>query len=190
MPDFRLPDLGEGLEEAEVISWRVRVGEYVEVDQIVADVETAKAVVEVPVPFAGRVSALHAEPGTVVAVGAPLISVAAEARHPREPDAGAAGGSGSVLIGYGTSAAPRRPWPTQPDSAPRAGQVSAPRAEPAGPGPVPVISPLVRKLARDGGLDLRRITGTGPMGMIRRHDVEEALGAARQSAEPSTPKTP
>ena len=76
MPDFLLPDLGEGLEEAEVISWRVKVGDHVDVDQIVAEVETAKAVVEVPIPFAGQISALHAEPGAVVAVGAPLISVA------------------------------------------------------------------------------------------------------------------
>ena len=85
MPDFKLPDLGEGLEEAEVISWQVQVGEYVEIDQIVAEVETAKAVVEVPIPFAGRVSALHAEPGAVVAVGAPLISVAPVAKRLPEP---------------------------------------------------------------------------------------------------------
>ena len=82
MPDFLLPDLGEGLEEAEVISWRVKVGDHVDVDQIVAEVETAKAVVEMPIPFAGQVSALHAEPGAIVAVGAPLISVAHHA-HPQ-----------------------------------------------------------------------------------------------------------
>jgi 2-oxoisovalerate dehydrogenase E2 component (dihydrolipoyl transacylase) len=69
MPDFLLPDLGEGLEEAEVISWRVQVGDQVTVDQVVAEVETAKAAVEVPIPFAGQVAALHAEPGTTVAVG-------------------------------------------------------------------------------------------------------------------------
>jgi 2-oxoisovalerate dehydrogenase E2 component (dihydrolipoyl transacylase) len=191
MPDFLLPDLGEGLEEAEVISWRVKVGDQVDVDQIVAEVETAKAVVEVPIPFAGQVSALHAEPGAVVAVGAPLISVA----HPAPPQPGlqepgivgpeeAGEGSGSVLIGYGTSAAPRRgrrdALPGQ--TAPRPAAESAP----ARPGPVPVISPLVRKLARDGGLDLVRITGTGPMGMVRRHDVEQALAAARTSTGPVT----
>lgn len=74
---FRLSDLGEGLTEAEVLEWKVAVGEVVEVDQIVAEVETAKAVVEVPVPYAGRVLVLHCEPGTVLDVGAPLISVAA-----------------------------------------------------------------------------------------------------------------
>jgi 2-oxoisovalerate dehydrogenase E2 component (dihydrolipoyl transacylase) len=189
MPDFLLPDLGEGLEEAEVISWRVKVGDHVDVDQIVAEVETAKAVVEVPIPFVGQVSALHAEPGAIVAVGAPLISVAHHA-HPQPglQEPGVVGpeeageGSGSVLIGYGTSAAPRR---GRRDSLP--GQTApAPAAEsaPARPGPVPVISPLMRKLARDGGLDLARITGTGPMGMIRRHDVEQALAAARASTGP------
>ena len=189
MPDFLLPDLGEGLEEAEVISWRVKVGDHVDVDQIVAEVETAKAVVEVPIPFAGQISALHAEPGAVVAVGAPLISVAHHA-HPQPglQEPGVVGpeeageGSGSVLIGYGTSAAPRRgrrdPLPGQTAPTPAA------EAAPARPGPVPVISPLVRKVARDGGLDLARITGTGPMGMVRRHDVEQALTAARASTGP------
>ena len=86
MPDFLLPDLGEGLEEAEVTAWHVRVGDQVAVDQVVAEVETAKAAVEVPIPFAGTVAALHAEPGTTLPVGAPLISVAPDA-----PDAGRPG---------------------------------------------------------------------------------------------------
>src|SRR5580658_1223483 len=106
MPDFLLPDLGEGLEEAEVISWHVQVGDHVEVDQIVTEVETAKAVVEVPIPFAGLVSALHAVPGATVTVGAPLISVT-DAAEPapglREPGVTSAGQaddpSGNVLIG-------------------------------------------------------------------------------------------
>ena len=76
MPAFLLPDLGEGLTEAEIVTWRVQAGDVVAVDQTVVEVETAKAVVEVPVPFAGRVTALHGEPGDVLAVGAPLITVA------------------------------------------------------------------------------------------------------------------
>src|ERR1700720_2594656 len=75
MPAFLLPDLGEGLTEAEIVTWRVQAGDVVTVDQTVVEVETAKAVVEVPVPFAGRVTALHGEPGDVLAVGAPLITV-------------------------------------------------------------------------------------------------------------------
>ena len=76
MPAFLLPDLGEGLTEAEIVTWRVQAGDVVAIDQTVVEVETAKAVVEVPVPFAGRVTALHGEPGDVLAVGAPLITVA------------------------------------------------------------------------------------------------------------------
>ena len=82
MPAFLLPDLGEGLTEAEIVTWRVQAGDVVAVDQTVVEVETAKAVVEVPVPFAGRVTALHGEPGDVLAVGAPLITVAGADAEP------------------------------------------------------------------------------------------------------------
>src|SRR5580698_3178189 len=75
MPAFVLPDLGEGLTEAEIVSWHVQVGDTVAVDQDVVEVETAKAVVAIPVPFAGRVAELHANPGDLLAVGAPLITV-------------------------------------------------------------------------------------------------------------------
>lgn len=193
MPEFLLPDLGEGLTEAELISWHVKIGDHVEVDQDVAEVETAKAIVGVPIPFAGRVSALHAEPGAVVPVGAPLITVAEEVPPPAgspEPDSAlpAAGDSGTVLVGYGTSAAPRRPG--HGALAGQRGPGPAAKAAPARPGPVPVISPLVRKLARDGGLDLGRITGTGPGGMIRRHDVEQALAGVRSPAAPAPADAP
>ncbi|MDQ1718707.1 MAG: ring,2-phenylacetyl-CoA epoxidase subunit PaaE [Pseudonocardiales bacterium] len=86
MPDFLLPDLGEGLTEAEIVGWHVQIGDRVEIDQIVVEVETAKAAVEVPIPFAGVVDVLHAQPGETVAVGAPLISVTA--RPKRAPDEG------------------------------------------------------------------------------------------------------
>ena len=95
MPAFLLPDLGEGLTEAEIVTWHVQTGDTVTVDQSIVEVETAKAVVEIPVPFAGRVTALHGQPGDVVAVGEPLVTVdTAE--------------SGNVLIGYGTSSGHRR----------------------------------------------------------------------------------
>jgi 2-oxoisovalerate dehydrogenase E2 component (dihydrolipoyl transacylase) len=191
MPDFLLPDLGEGLTEAELISWHVQVGDRVEVDQNVAEVETAKAIVEVPVPFAGRVSALHAEPGAVVSVGAPLISVAPEVQPPGRQEPGVVrpappdGDSGNVLIGYGTGGVSWRSRRGAP--ARQAGPAPGPEDSPARPGPVPVISPLVRKLARDGGLDLARVTGTGPGGLIRRCDVEQALAAARRPAPVTAP---
>jgi 2-oxoisovalerate dehydrogenase E2 component (dihydrolipoyl transacylase) len=222
VPDFLLPDLGEGLEEAEVTAWHVRVGDQVAVDQIVAEVETAKAVVELPTPFAGTVTALHAEPGTTVPVGAPLITVAAAAPDggrpgPRTADAPDAGrpepraadapdggrpepqaadeASGNVLVGYGIRPAPRRTRGRRrpaavitrapghdeavaaPDFAPGPGLAVAP----ARTGPVPVISPIVRKLARQAGLDLARIAGTGPQGLVLRRDVNQAIAALDQA---------
>ena len=226
MPDFLLPDLGEGLEEAEVITWRVKPGDHVAVDQIIAEVETAKAVVEVPVPYAGVVTALHAKPGGVISVGQPLITVTAnEDAGFREPgvavpeqppatanssaggalpggalpggaakDAATASGeeaSGSVLIGYGTTTAPTR---SGRRGRRRDAAVSAPPpAAPAPPGDEPrphhrvaVISPLVRREARDAGLDLTRLAGTGPAGVISRQDVRQAI-AERTGSQPPTP---
>jgi 2-oxoisovalerate dehydrogenase E2 component (dihydrolipoyl transacylase) len=174
MPDFLLPDLGEGLEEAEIIGWRVQVGDHVDVDQVIVEVETAKAAVEVPVPFAGAVAGIHAAPGAVVAVGQPLITITAD-----EP---AAEASGNVLIGYGTSAA--RGGRSAVRHAPRRPAAPVPVPDPARRGPVPVISPLVRKLARDAGLDLASVTGTGPAGLVRREDVRRAL-AQHAGAAPS-----
>ncbi|WP_410606378.1 dihydrolipoamide acetyltransferase family protein [Amycolatopsis sp. lyj-109] len=162
MPDFLLPDLGEGLTEAAIVDWRVKVGDTVGVDQIVVEVETAKAAVEVPVPFAGVVSALHGEPGQLLPVGAPLLSVGGFA----EPGVTTSSGSGNVLIGYGTAQTTRRKRARRPVSA----------TAPARPKPTPgVISPFVRKLAADNGIDLAKLTPGGPDGIIRRADVEAAL---------------
>ena len=187
MPDFLLPDLGEGLEEAEVTAWLVQVGDRVTVDQIVAEVETAKAAVELPIPFAGTITALHAAPGTTLPVGAPLITVTADAPDPRpdppptEPPA-AGEASGNVLVGYGTRPSPRRARgprrrPVTDSSAPAPANTTA-----AATGPVPVISPIVRKLARQAGLDLARMAGSGPQGLILRRDVNQAIAARDQDA--------
>lgn len=118
---FALPDLGEGLTDAELLEWKVAVGDTVAHDQVVAEVETAKSVVTLPSPFAGTVTALHCPAGEVVQVGAPLLTVAAEPDS-QEPDSQEAG-SGAVLTGYGTSVAERRPTPV----APRAVDVSGTR---------------------------------------------------------------
>lgn len=159
MPDFLLPDLGEGLTEAAILNWHVTVGDTVKVDQIVVEVETAKAAVEVPVPFAGVVSALHGEPGQLLPVGAPLLSVGGFA----EPGVTTSSGSGNVLIGYGTAPTTRRK---------RVRRAEAPAPKAKAPG---VISPFVRKLASDNGIDLAKVTATGPDGIIRRADVEALL---------------
>ncbi|KOG21212.1 dihydrolipoamide acetyltransferase family protein [Streptomyces viridochromogenes] len=239
--EFRLPDLGEGLTEAEIVRWLVEVGDVVAVDQPVVEVETAKAMVDIPCPYAGVVTARFGEEGRELPVGAPLLTVAVGA-----PATGAeTEGSGNVLVGYGTSEAParrRRVRPTPPTTpagqpagmaangaATREGTATAEHAPapgvarpvgtaaghgPAGhgpdvapadeenrsEGPVPVISPLVRRLAREHGLDLRELHGSGPDGLILRADVEYALRAAevrgrtaQPPAEPHprvTPTTP
>jgi 2-oxoisovalerate dehydrogenase E2 component (dihydrolipoyl transacylase) len=212
MPDFLLPDLGEGLAEAEVVAWRVKPGDRVAVDQVIAEVETAKAVVEVPVPYAGVVAALHAEAGTTVSVGQPLLTVEADepAAGFREPgvavpgqaqaiaDAAAAGtaagdaqvgdeeASGSVLIGYGTTATPTRGRRGRR----RAAAGAPPPAAPDRPRSVAVISPLVRKEARDAGLDLTTLTGTGPAGVVSREDVRQAIAEHATDQRPTAPVTP
>ncbi|MEH0972503.1 dihydrolipoamide acetyltransferase family protein [Micromonospora sp. CPCC 205546] len=196
---FLLPDLGEGLSEAEIVEWRVAVGDVVTVDQSVVEVETAKAVVDVPCPYAGRVVALHGAAGETRPVGQPLISIA-----PLAGDGGAGdepaghatyreeerAGSGNVLIGYGTGhggAGRRRRRPrlvaaTEP-TATVAPATPAPAEQPHDVAAPLVISPIVRRLAREHGLDLTALRGTGHGGVVRRADVEAAVaGAARPPA--------
>ncbi|MFM9592527.1 dihydrolipoamide acetyltransferase family protein [Streptomyces scabiei] len=196
--EFKLPDLGEGLTEAEIVRWLVQVGDVVAIDQPVVEVETAKAMVEVPCPYGGVVTARFGEEGTELPVGAPLLTVAVGAPA---SDATAGEGSGNVLVGYGTGAPParrRRVRPGEPvRSASPAEPVArrtvldttpAPVAAPACPdGPVPVISPLVRRLARENGLDLRTLHGSGPEGLILRADVERALRAVTAPAPAPEP---
>ncbi|MGI5131471.1 dihydrolipoamide acetyltransferase family protein [Pseudonocardia sp. CA-107938] len=163
---FTLPDLGEGLVEAELVSWLVQPGDRIAVDAPIAEVETAKATVEVPSPFAGVVITLHTEAGTTVAVGAPLITVGepAAATYVEEERAG----SGNVLVGYGTSA-------ERPGRRRRPGTRPAPAA-PSGERPR-IASPIVRRLVRDAGLDPAQLSGTGPGGLIVRADVERAIAS-------------
>ncbi|MFF0276276.1 dihydrolipoamide acetyltransferase family protein [Streptomyces sp. NPDC004330] len=228
--EFKLPDLGEGLTEAEIVRWLVGVGDVVAIDQPVVEVETAKAMVEVPCPYGGVVTARYGEEGTELPVGAPLLTVAvggtgapeelAEAAPGTAPTAGEGAAepavsseySGNVLVGYGTAgpAARRRRVrheshavakapapaalaaqapPAPAAQAPVAPVASAPVAESGTgrEGPVPVISPLVRKLARDRGLDLREVRGSGPEGLILRADVESALAALDRPAAAPAP---
>ncbi|MGP4043334.1 dihydrolipoamide acetyltransferase family protein [Streptomyces sp. 2A115] len=251
--EFRLPDLGEGLTEAEIVRWLVQVGDVVAVDQPVVEVETAKAMVEVPCPYGGVVTARYGDEGTELPVGAPLLTVAVGAPASGGEDEG----SGNVLVGYGTGAPPARrarvrppasgaaPGPRSPgpaangpgpdrsgsadgteapagrraghpdtdltvaaaagsstavrrpvrdeepvmdgtghDSGVDSGRPSADSGRRADGGPVPVISPLVRRLAREHGLDLRELAGSGPEGLVTRADVEYAAraGASAKSA--------
>ncbi|MFJ4500675.1 dihydrolipoamide acetyltransferase family protein [Streptomyces sp. NPDC088864] len=200
--EFKLPDLGEGLTEAEIVRWLVEVGDVVAIDQPVVEVETAKAMVEVPCPYGGVVTARFGDEGTELPVGAPLLTVAVGTPGPagEDPDDGPGtedSGSGNVLVGYGTGAPPVRRRRVRPDglkatvavsaapvvaaveAAPPAVEAASPAAAPdPASGPVPVVSPLVRRLARQHDLDLRRLVGSGPDGLILRADVESAIRAA------------
>ena len=171
---FNLPDLGEGLTEAEVVRWLVADGDLVSIDQPVVEVETAKSLVEVPSPYAGTVAVRHAPEGATVDVGKPLLTVRALDTYREEEMAG----SGNVLIGYGTpgrSSSGRRRRPR--------GMVAVTESSASG---VPLVSsPLVRRLARLNRVDLRTVKPTGAGGVIVRADVERALPAS-----PASPVAP
>jgi pyruvate dehydrogenase E2 component (dihydrolipoamide acetyltransferase) len=212
--EFRLPDLGEGLTESEILSWKVAVGDTVALNQVIAEVETAKAIVELPSPFAGVITALHEQPGTVVEVGKPIVSFEVEGDDGGPSDAGPAPAETAKrepnLVGYGAIVeASGRP-------ARRARTFAAPAAAPAGPaalvaepvavaaaaptadrpetsapaetaapitgGERPRSTPPVRKLAKDLGVELAAVTGTGAGGLITREDVQNFLGGGDRAA--------
>lgn len=200
--EFRLPDLGEGLTDAELQNWTVAVGDEVALNQTIAEVETAKAVVALPSPFAGTVVELVAEPGSTVEVGAPLLRIRAAAAEPggRTPvlvgygpaeDQGTrrrggrkpAGGVGSsraggdaVAVSYesGVIAAPPEP---APESTPVTGGPADGAAETsARSGSARVAAtPGARKLARELGIDLWYVAGSGPQGAVTVADVRGAV---------------
>lgn len=205
--EFRLPDLGEGLTGAEVVRWMVEVGEVIAVDQPVVEVETAKAVVEVPCPYGGVVTARYGEVGEEIAVGAPLVTVAVAPAAGSGPEDAAGPGSAAAPAAAAASAEVERPLVgfgvAEPGRGGRRRRVGAPASAsavvaagavavrapvvPAGPAVVPVISPLVRRLAREQGVDLAALTGSGPDGLIMRADVERAVAAKVAAPAPAGP---
>jgi 2-oxoisovalerate dehydrogenase E2 component (dihydrolipoyl transacylase) len=214
---FNLPDVGEGLTEAEILSWHVAVGDTVVLNQTLVEIETAKAAVELPSPYAGTVTELLAQPGTTVEVGKPIIAItepgaiteptAPKIAEPAAPKIGEPGVHGRIatLVGYGPKpgSVTRRPRKVPPDST-RVGALRTPsrasahtappperparvplNAPPAGEEPsdtrVPLAKPPVRRLARELGVDLRSLAGSGPDGVITRDDVQQPA----QRAEPT-----
>jgi 2-oxoisovalerate dehydrogenase E2 component (dihydrolipoyl transacylase) len=234
--EFNLPDLGEGLTEGEILTWLVNVGDEIELNQPIVEVETAKAAVEIPAKWAGKVTKIFHEAGTTVEVGQPIIAIdtdpsagGGEESGP-EPSAAslaavelapaegavepgliggpAPGGRTAVLVGYGprTAAAKRRPRKTDAgavESATAPAPVTpapapAPAQAPAAPEPAAngksggaaLAKPPVRKLARDLGVDLFTITGTGPQGSITREDVQSAVSAPAPTEAPIAAAAP
>ncbi|MBL7260732.1 dihydrolipoamide acetyltransferase family protein [Paractinoplanes lichenicola] len=241
--EFNLPDLGEGLTEGEILAWLVKVGDTIELNQPIVEVETAKAAVEIPAKWGGVVSRIYVEAGTTVEVGAPIVAIDTDPSAGPLPGDGpvpsaeslaaveiapaegavepgliggpAPGGRTAVLVGYGpkSTTAKRRPRtssasataasaPTAPPgAAPVVPPVAPPPPAPVVPAPVvpaPAASPVpaartsgpvlakppVRKLARDLGVDLATITGSGPLGSVTRDDVQQAAAAPASVAAP------
>jgi pyruvate dehydrogenase E2 component (dihydrolipoamide acetyltransferase) len=175
---FRLPDVGEGLTEAEVLSWSVQPGDTVEVNQIIVEIETAKAAVELPCPYAGVVAELHVAEGETVAVGTPIITIdTGSPASAAEPAPAACG----VLVGYG-------PRETAPVRRRRSAHAPVRAAEPPANRPQesqrtrPSAKPPVRKLAKDLGVSLQSVVPTGEDGTITRDDVHRAATATGPAA--------
>jgi pyruvate dehydrogenase E2 component (dihydrolipoamide acetyltransferase) len=190
--EFPLPDVGEGLTEAEIVSWRVKPGDTVTINQVLVEIETAKSLVELPSPFAGTVDALLVEEGQTVEVGTPIITVRgdADAASPVTSGSGTDDGvadtassiareaepekPGAVLVGYGAKGhvASRRTRgaaaPAPAAAAPAALRLSSVPAADSGP---VIAKPPIRKLAKDLDVDLAEVTATGLAGEITRDDV-------------------
>ena len=186
--EFRLPDIGEGLTEAEIIRWLVAVGEPVEADQPIVEVETDKAVVEIPSPYAGVVLSHGGAEGDVVEVGEVLVTI---------------GEPGEVAPPERASADPEEPADEEsprsarPEAAPIVGTLSEeaeslapPTAEQTVLSTAVKALPIVRKLARDNDLDLDSIEGSGPGGRIVREDVEAVIAARAGAASGTSSEAP
>jgi 2-oxoisovalerate dehydrogenase E2 component (dihydrolipoyl transacylase) len=156
---FKMPDLGEGTVEAEVVEWKVKVGDLVHEDQVIAEVMTDKAAVEVPSPVAGRVVSLTGQPGEMIAVGSDLIVFDTSGEAPAEPAAAAAAPETQPV----TQAAP---------TAPQAVAAPAPATGPAGR---VMASPATRRRAREAGIDLSQVAGSGPGGRIQPADLDSLM---------------
>ncbi|MGM1065068.1 dihydrolipoamide acetyltransferase family protein [Saccharothrix sp. Mg75] len=224
MPQFKqfpLPDTAEGLTEAEILTWHVKPGDAVKVNQVICEIETAKAAVELPCPWDGVVTEVLAEVGQTVEVGSPIITIDLDPSGAAAPPAAPAtngkigeempGGRIATLVGYGpkSGAAKRRVRKDAP-AAPVAPAAPAPAAVQAAPAPpvapavvptpvpapapapapavaprggyVPLAKPPVRKLAKDLGVDLYAVPGSGPGGVITREDVERAAAPSPSSS--------
>jgi len=170
----KLPDVGEGVAEAEVVEWHVQIGQSVLEDQVLAAVMTDKATVEIPSPVAGKVIALGAEVGGVLAVGAELVRLEV-----------AGDGDGEVAAAPREAAPPPPPKPPAPmptpapeREAPPIATTRAPMGPPRAAGEKPLASPAVRRRAREAGADLRQVRGSGPAGRIGHDDLDAFLRGA------------
>lgn len=174
---FILPDLGEGVQEAEIISWKVKVGQTVDELQIIAEMETDKALVEVPSPRAGTIKTLHGEAGEIINVGNPLVTYEG-------------GGESSAASSPEPKAAPQEPKAEREDAGTVVGQVGGDLAGvTSAPGKV-LATPAVRRLARDMGVEINTIAGTGIGGRVTEKDIKAAASGTAPAAPTTRPTTP
>ena len=202
---FPLPDVGEGLTEAEIVSWKVAVGDHVSVNQTICEIETAKSIVELPCPFAGEVTELFVQEGETVEVGNPIIAVRVLGSSPiptlSEPDAPAGAveveaDTGAeyklpTLVGYGDSGeakSRRRRAIAAVSPVTTAIPVSMVRAMAASDNVM--AKPPIRKLAKELGVELASVTGTGVHGEITREDVIGSASQASVFKNLTTPQAP
>jgi 2-oxoisovalerate dehydrogenase E2 component (dihydrolipoyl transacylase) len=213
--EFKMPDVGEGLTEAEILKWYVQPGDEVTDGQVVCEVETAKAAVELPIPYDGVVRELRFPEGTTVDVGTSIIAVdvsgGAAAPEPESESASASASAGEsagegekkpegrqpVLVGYGVAASSTKRRPRKGPQIPVQDASAAIQTELNGHGPAPaapaaakerpLAKPPVRKLAKDLGVDLTTVVPSGPDGIITREDVHAAVAPA---PEPTVVEAP
>jgi 2-oxoisovalerate dehydrogenase E2 component (dihydrolipoyl transacylase) len=245
MAEYLLPDVGEGLTEAEIVSWKVKVGDTVEINDIVVEIETAKSLVELPSPYEGTVTGLLVPEGEMVPVGTPIIAIGDPSEVPADGEAAPAptdeeapakseaemdlynprasgGGEGESLVGRNKvdRGAVRRARKSAASAQLAAGTTAAhlqaqgafegggsPEVEGADEPAVPATSarsateadpaearalakPPVRKLAKDLGVDITTLTGSGPSGSVTREDVQSAVGSGAETQAAPSPRTP
>jgi pyruvate dehydrogenase E2 component (dihydrolipoamide acetyltransferase) len=196
--DFTLPDVGEGLTEAEIVAWKVKAGDTVTVNQVLVEIETAKSLVELPSPFAGVVTALLVEEGQTVDVGTPIIRVSSDVDAPIEASSSAdtrsavadttssiatesdAGEAGAVLVGYGLKG--------QPTSRRSRGAATATHPSAPAAGSSVIAKPPIRKLAKDLGVSLAEVEATGLVGEVTRDDVIRSASQASVFRNIETPE--
>jgi len=187
---IKLPDVGEGVAEAELVEWHVKVGDLVREDAVLAAVMTDKATVEIPSPVDGEVLWLGAEIGQTVPVGSPIVrlkvagegNVAPGAAPATAPQAESAARELPAPPAASAKPAPAKPAQPAPKSAPAAKPAARPAGAPRAAGEKPLASPAVRLRAREAGIDLRQVAGSGPAGRITHEDLDGFVAHGQQPA--------
>jgi len=184
---FKLPDVGEGTAEAEIAAWHVKVGDVVKEDQHLVDIMTDKAVVEIPAPVSGKITALHGEAGEMRPVGSVLIEIEVEGAGNAKPGAAKPAPEPVTATAPAPKAEPKpEPKPAAAAPAPVAREAAPPAFMTRAAGDKPLAPPAVRKRAWDLGIDLQFVPGTGPAGRIGHDDLDAFIASGGKNAKAGT----